>query len=160
MKVTTFREETALPSLFWRIDEAEQARQGRGTSVSVYRAEVLRNLRWLLNSSSCPVDDPIWDLPEASNSVLNFGIPPYTGRTGASLDVHDLARAIRRAIIRFEPRILAESLEVEAVTDLFADQGNLIAFRINGSIWSQPVPERFAMETTVDTASGAWTFDT
>jgi type VI secretion system protein ImpF len=156
---STFREETALPSLFWRIDEAEQARQSRGTSISVYRAEVLRNLRWLLNASAHPVGSPIWDLPEASSSVLNFGIPPYTGRMGSAVNSDDMARAIREAIMRFEPRILAGSLEVESLADPYSDKGNSIAFRISGSIWSQPVPERFAMETSVDTASGAWTFD-
>ena len=48
----SYKEELTLPSLFWRIDEAEQSRQGRGASLAVYRAEVLRNLRWLLNASA------------------------------------------------------------------------------------------------------------
>jgi len=156
---SSFREEIILPSLFWRIDEAEQARQTRGTSVSIYRAEVMRNLRWLLNSSCHRADSEIWDLPEASSSVLNFGIPPYAGKTGSSFNSQDLANAIREAIARFEPRVLPNSLEVESLEDPYSARGNIIAFRISGSIWAQPVPERFIMETSVDTSSGVWKFD-
>lgn len=157
MKAANFREEMSLPSLLWRIDEAEQSRQGKGASVSIYRADVMRNLRWLLNASAHREGSMIWDLPQASESVLNFGIPPYSGRFGTSFDADDLGRAIKSAIIRFEPRILADSLVVEAVDDEV--EGNRIGYRISGSIWSQPVPERFTMETSIDTASGAWTFD-
>lgn len=158
MKGSRFREETATPSLFWRIDEAEQTRQGRGTSISVYRADVLRNLRWLLNASAHREGSTIWDLPQASDSVLNFGIPPYSGRFGTNFDADELAWAMRAAILRFEPRIIADSLQVVSVDD-DDGEGNRIGFRISGSIWSQPVPERFSMETSIDTASGAWTFD-
>ena len=154
----SFREELTLPSLFWRIDEAEQARQGRGASLSVYRAEVLRNLRWLLNASSAREVDPIWDYSRASASVLNYGIPPYSGRIGSNVDADTMADSIHAAILQFEPRILPETLQVEKITEEDAE-GNSIAFRITGSIWSQPVPERFAMETTIDTASGAWSFE-
>lgn len=154
----SFREELTLPSLFWRIDEAEQARQGRGASLAVYRAEVLRNLRWLLNASAAREADPIWDHARAAESVLNFGIPPYSGRVGTSMDADQMAAAIHSAILRFEPRILAGTLMVEKISGE-DPEGNSIAFRITGSIWSQPVPERFAMETTVDTASGEWSFN-
>lgn len=154
---TSFREELTLPSLFWRIDEAEQARQGRGASLAVYRAEVLRNLRWLLNASSARQADRIWDYDRAAGSVLNYGIPPYSGRIGSNVDADDMASAIHSAILHFEPRILPETLQVEKITEE-DEEGNSIAFRITGSIWSQPVPERFAMETVIDTASGAWSF--
>lgn len=156
----SFREEITLPSLFWRIDEAEQSRQSRGSSLAVYRSEVLRNLRWLLNSSSARLDDNIWDYERASDSVLNFGIPPYSGHFDTSFDANQMASAIRTAILRFEPRILPASLHVEKIGDYKSDrEGTAIAFRITGSIWSQPVPERFSMETAVDTSSGMWSFD-
>ena len=155
----SYKAEIVLPSLLWRIDEAEQIRHGRGVSMSVYRAEVLRNLKWLLNTSAHPANDPIWQLPGASSSVLNFGIPPYSGRVGSSVNADELADAIHEAILRFEPRIIPDSLEVLRTDNVYGDQGNSVSFRISGSIWSQPVPERFSMETMVDTASGAWSFD-
>ena len=153
----SYKEELTLPSLFWRIDEAEQSRQGRGASLAVYRAEVLRNLRWLLNASAAREADHLWDYPHASESVINNGIPPYFGRVGTNVDADDMADAIHRSILQFEPRILPETLHVEKIT-VSDDEGNSIAFRITGSIWSQPVPERFALETSIDTASGEWSF--
>lgn len=156
---TSFREELTLPSLFWRIDEAEQSRYARGASLAVYRADVLRNLRWLLNASSARSEDPIWKFPGAAASVLNFGVAPYSGRIGSSMDMDEMASSIREAILHFEPRIIPSTLEVERIGDQYDDEGNSVAFRISGSIWAQPVPERFTMETAVDTTSGAWTFD-
>lgn len=155
----SFREELTLPSLFWRIDEAEQSRQSRGASLAVYRSEVLRNLRWLLNASSARHEDPIWNHPHASDSVLNFGIPPYSGHIETSFDSDHMASAIRSAILRFEPRILPGSLAVEKISQGYDDEGGAIAFRISGSIWSQPIPERFAMETSVDPTTGEWSFE-
>lgn len=154
----SFREELTLPSLFWRIDEAEQSRQGRGASVAVYRAEVMRNLRWLLNSSAARSADNLWNYGEAASSVINYGIPPYSGRMGSAIDAEEMADAIRAAILRFEPRIVEESLKVERLKDRDNIEGNSLAFRISGSIWSQPVPERFSMETNIDTTSGNWNF--
>lgn len=154
----SYREELTLPSLFWRIDEAEQSRQGRGASVAVYRAEVLRNLRWLLNSSAARAADDIWHFGEAASSVVNYGIPPYSGRLGSAMDADEMASAIMAAILRFEPRIVPETLKVERLRDRDNIEGNSLAFRISGSIWSQPVPERFSMETNIDTTSGNWNF--
>ncbi len=158
MKIS-YREELTLPSLLWRIDEAEQSRYARGASLAVYRADVLRNLRWLLNASTARAADPIWKFPGAAASVLNFGITPYSGMMGSSLDLDDVASSIREAILAFEPRIIPSTLEVERIGDQYDDEGNSVPFRISGSIWSQPVPERFSLETAVDTTSGAWTFD-
>jgi len=156
---TSFREELTLPSLLWRIDEAEQSRYARGASLAVYRADVLRNLRWLLNASSARTEDSIWRFPGAAASVLNFGVAPYSGRIGSSIDMDEMASSIHEAILHFEPRIIPSTLEVERIGDQYEDEGNSVAFRISGSIWAQPVPERFSMETAIDTTSGAWTFE-
>ena len=43
-------------------------------------------------------------------SVVNFGLPALSGQTASSLDVTDLTRAIREAILDFEPRILPATL--------------------------------------------------
>lgn len=155
---SSYKEEITLPSLLWRIDEAEQSRYSRGASLAVYRADVLRNLRWLLNASSARESESIWNFTRASTSVVNFGIPPYSGRIGTHINADQMADAIHQCILQYEPRILPETLHVEKVA-MEDGEGNVtIAFRITGSIWSQPVPERFSLETTVDTSSGEWTF--
>ena len=41
---------------------------------------------------------------------INFGLPALSGLLASSLDVIDLERAVRQAIIDFEPRIVAKTL--------------------------------------------------
>ena len=49
--------------------------------------------------------------------MLNFGLPALSGQTASSLDVSDLARAIREAIIDFEPRILPATLQIKTLLE-------------------------------------------
>ena len=46
--------------------------------------------------------------PHAATSVLNFGLPALAGELASKIDVTQLERTIRKAIVDFEPRILAE----------------------------------------------------
>ena len=52
---------------------------------------------------------------EVARSVLNFGLPALAGQTASALDIVDLERLIRQAILDFEPRILPGTLEVEPI---------------------------------------------
>ena len=66
------------PCLFDRlIDEDTQNRQegrtARVISLSDYRAAVLRDLSWLLNSSSHMPSEGLADFPDVEASVFNFG---------------------------------------------------------------------------------------
>lgn len=157
MKDRLLRSEMAMPSLFWRIDEAEQTRPERGVSLATYRAEVLRNIRWLLNTQAHRQGSPLLNYPEATRSVLNFGLPPHSGQMETIYDHDIIATQLREVILCFEPRIIPQTLEVETVAVEDAGE-HCLGFRISGSIWSQPVPERFTMDTSIDTASGEWNF--
>lgn len=156
MERSSLQDEVFFPSLLWRVDESEGSAATRGVSISVYRNEVLRNIRWLLNASGAPANDPIWSMPEGARSVLNFGLPPFVGKVGDDMDVDEFAAAIRVAILSYEPRILPGTLRVEPhVGNTLQDVG----FHIEGNIWCEPVPERFLMEARIDVASGEWGFE-
>ena len=43
--------------------------------------------------------------------MINFGLPALSGQTASSLEIADLERDVRQAILDFEPRILPETLE-------------------------------------------------
>ena len=90
------KREGLLPSLFWRIDEAAQSRKEVSVNLTHYKADVLRNLRWILNSTCRPEGDLIYDFPEATDSVLNYGMPPITGRVGTSIDVEIFIDRLRK----------------------------------------------------------------
>lgn len=152
---------TALqPSLLDRLTDDEPQRQAEPPSVQVLgrhglRTAVLRDLAWLMNTTRLAASEPLEAWPEAERSVLNYGLPAFGGETASTLDIKGLVRAIREAILRFEPRILADTLEVEAV-----EQGNvlgwhnLVCVTISGQVWAQPVPFEMMLRTKLDLESG------
>ena len=88
-------------------------------------------------------------------SVLNFGLPAMSGKTASSLDVTDLTRAIREAILTFEPRILPATLEIRTLLEAGAlDHHNVIGVEIHGQLWAQPVPLEFLVRTEFDLETG------
>ena len=126
------------------------------------RAAVLRDLRWLFNTTRLEGSesqgegrDDFTASPLVRGSVINYGLPPLTGRAASSLEVTELERGIRQAIIDFEPRILPHTLRVTALVQPFElDHHNVIGVEIEGQLWSQPVPIEVLLRTEIDLESG------
>jgi type VI secretion system protein ImpF len=88
-------------------------------------------------------------------SVVNYGLPALSGRASSSMDVAELERAIRQAILDFEPRILPQSLEVRAVRQANPhEQHNIVGVQIQGQLWAQPVPLELLVRTEIDLETG------
>lgn len=118
------------------------------------RQAVLRDLNWLFNAVQ-PLGAAAAAYPGVADGVLNFGLPPLSGQLASKVDVSVLERVIRQAILRFEPRILRESLEVHAIaTESVLDTHNIIEFQIRGHLWSQPVPLEILLRTQLDLEAG------
>ena len=93
--------------------------------------------------------------PMLADSVLNFGLPALSGQLASKLDAGVLEAAIRQAIVRFEPRILADTLEVRALAAASVlDTHNVIEFEIRGHLWSQPEPLEILLRTQLDLEAG------
>ena len=87
--------------------------------------------------------------------VTFFGLPALSGRAANSIDVHELEAAIRDAIVEFEPRILAATLQVRAILEASAlDHHNVIGVEIHGQLWAQPVPLELLVRTEIDLETG------
>jgi type VI secretion system protein ImpF len=87
--------------------------------------------------------------------VLNYGLPPLSGAQTSTLDIATLEQDVRQAILRFEPRILADTLRVHAVENTSGmNAHNQIAFEISGLLWSQPVPLEVMIRTELDLETG------
>jgi type VI secretion system protein ImpF len=147
------------PALLDRItDDAPQQRQEaddrRVMSKSQLRQAVLRDLGWLFNAVQPLAAEA--ELPAGvAASVLNFGLPPLSGLLASKVDVNDLERSIRDAILRFEPRILPDTLKVQALApSSVLDTHNVIEFEIRGHLWSQPVPLEILLRTHLDLEAG------
>jgi type VI secretion system protein ImpF len=144
------------PSLLDRLvdDEpgkATEARENRAASLQRLRENVLRDLNWLFNATQSSID--FEDDPVLVGSVINYGMPPLAGRPASQYDTTELARALREVILRFEPRIVAHTLKVTADRNK-GDTHNVLGFRIEGQLWSQPIPLEIFMRTEIDLESG------
>lgn len=147
------------PALLDRLTDAAphskvEADDSRVMSKTQIREAVLRDLTWLLNAVQ-PLGRLAEQYPLSANSVLNFGLPAMSGLTASKLDVSLLERTIKQAILSFEPRILADSLEVRALEfSSVLDTHNVIEFDIRGFIWAQPVPLELLLRTQLDLEAG------
>ena len=83
------------------------------------------------------------------------GLPALSGQLASRIDVHLLEKQIRQAILRFEPRILPDTLEVRAIeTQSVMDTHNVIEFDIRGHLWAQPIPLEILLRTQMDLEAG------
>jgi type VI secretion system protein ImpF len=147
------------PALLDRLTDDHRADTAEGDERRVMtkqqiRQAVLRDLSWLLNAVQ-PLGRAAERFPALADSVVNYGLPPMAGQLASRIDVSMLERSIREAIVRFEPRILAESLEVRAVEfESVMAAHNIIEFEIRGFLWAQPVPLELLLRTQLDLEAG------
>lgn len=152
-------QEQLQPALLDRLTDKEpdkklELRRQRVISKREMREAVLRDLAWLFNTTRLDAAmDPL-KFPYARRSVINFGLPPLSGKTASSVELIDLERAIRQSILDYEPRILPASLQVRAIEADDLEQHNVVGVEISGQLWAQPVPIDLLVRTEIDLETG------
>lgn len=153
-------QERLQPSLLDRLcdderTEFQESRSKRVLSLQRLRQSVLRDLAWLLNTVNYGHRDELEEShPHVARSVLNFGIPDMTGQTGSGVDAREMEKFVRDAILRFEPRILPDTLRVRATSREALMNHNALVFEIEGELWAQPVPLEMILRTQLDLETG------
>ena len=162
-------QERLQPSLLDRLTDHDprsrvESAEARVLNRQQLRAAVLRDLGWLFNttrhepskSSSLEAERERWEAAtHARRSVLNYGLPSLTGETMGSLDFDSLERNVHDALVDFEPRIDADSLEVQISLDGgMRDHHNALRLVIRGLMWNQPVPLEILLSADLDVESG------
>jgi type VI secretion system protein ImpF len=136
-------------------DNKREPREKRLITKQVLRRAVLRDLAWLFNASRPSDAEGFAHFPRVEASVLNFGLPSFSGKTASNLDVVELENSIRQVIVRFEPRIDPSTLLVRAMlSPTQMDHHNVISVQISGNLWAQPVPLELLLRTEVDLETG------
>jgi type VI secretion system protein ImpF len=121
---------------------------------------IMRDLGWLLNATQMESDVDFTFYPHAQQSTINFGLPALSGRRTNEVKLDELENEIRQTIIRFEPRIIASTLEVIGMSmddEADASAHNLITFGIRGQIWAIPYPIEMLLKSSIDLENGAIT---
>ena len=154
--------ERVLPCLLERLTDRypqarRESREHRTISLRRYRESVLRDLEWLLNCEAHPTAAEFEGLEIVRESVLNYGIRNLTGTWLSTHEASDLEALLREAVLRFEPRILPETLGVRVIAPA-ADEAHLqgaLTLEIVGELWAEPVSEALFIRTEVDLETGA-----
>jgi type VI secretion system protein ImpF len=146
------------PALLDRLTDHEpgtqvESRDKRIISPSQLKAAVLRDLTWLLNTTS-PPPELYKGLPEVERSVLNYGVMSLTGKTASNLRTTEVERLLTRAIERFEPRIISRTLKVRVAAGEASGRPNTLVLTIEGDLWGDPFPEALFIRTQLDLETG------
>ena len=146
------------PSLLDRLtdhepDRSQEPRDARILSEGQMRESVRRDLTWLLNTTHLAAVQDLSAYPEVQRSVINYGILDLAGQTLSGVDEGALERAIREAVLLFEPRLLRETLKLKVLAD--DENGhNTLVFDIEGEMWAEPVPRAVFLRTEINLEDG------
>jgi type VI secretion system protein ImpF len=152
--------DTLQPALLDRLTDRDptrkvESREERIISRAQLRACVLRDLTWLFNTTNLANAEDLADHTRVAESTLNYGLAPLSGKIVSSLDLSQLERILKDAILRFEPRINPHTLSVRGAPP--KDPGshhNVLSVEIMGEIWVQPYSLELLLKTDVDFESG------
>jgi len=145
-----------LPTLFDRLcddapSESVEAPEAYASSRSQMRRIVQRDLALLLNTTNQSDLMNSARYPEAARSTINYGVPALAGGYLSEKKWADIEAMIRRAILRFEPRLMPETLVVRPLQKERASAHyNVLTFEISGHIQMQPYPLEFTVQSQVD----------
>ncbi len=153
----TLARDRLYPSLLDRLTDEEpdkrtEPRDNRAFTLMRLRESVLRDLNWLFNATQLSED--LDGYPQVASSVVNYGLPPVSGRPASSLDFGEVARRLRQALLDFEPRLIPHTVRVSAISSEKDSPHNVVSFRIEGQLWSLPVPLEIYLRTDMDLENG------
>lgn len=170
-------QERLQPSLLDRLTDTDPGNKSESLDARVLsrqqlRAAVLRDLSWLFNANRAEpsrrtsarqyrpdyIDQDVarWkQAPYAQHSVLNYGVPSFSGEAVGRMDLRAIGSDIKQAILDFEPRIDPATLEVEAQIDgTLYSHHNQLKLVIRGHMWNQPVPLELLLSASMDVETG------
>lgn len=172
------RSDSVLPSLFDRLTESKLSFQGDDLymSHSRYLDTVRRDLLWLLktdvsravdvlltDSEDTPHDAPpasLADFPEASRSVLAFGVPFSRGEIATGSPAFKLGAALKEIITTFEPRLGSCNVivSVKSPEDRKEDDpiSSVISIKIQGQVRMKPVSQDLVVQAYYTPAFAQW----
>ncbi|PYN45487.1 MAG: type VI secretion system baseplate subunit TssE [Candidatus Rokuibacteriota bacterium] len=148
------------PALLDRLTDHDPTRKVEGRDERVLsraqlRASVLRDLSWLFNSTNLASTVDLSAHPLAAQSTLNYGLTALAGNAVAGLEFAEVEQILKDAILRFEPRILPQTLTVRGIPAKDAmGHHNILSLEITGELWAQPYPVELLIKTDMDLESG------
>lgn len=124
-----------------------------GASEEALRRNLARDIANLMNTIRLDVCVDLTDNPRVQKSIINHGLQDMDTLWRENRTPGDLAHAIREALIRNEPRLRAETLEVR-IDEIAPTVEQRLTFEIIAEMIADPtdIPLQFYAE--VDPAAG------
>ncbi len=135
-------------------ENLKESRDQRVVSLRRYRAGVLRDLDWLLNTGAHGSTEDLTEFDDVRKSVVNYGIPDLCGMTASGLQAAEFRRQLSEAVRTFEPRIIPETLKIRVQASPGMMDHNALSFTISGDLWALPTPDPLFVRTEVDLDTG------
>lgn len=152
--------------VFQSSQRAELERRGIVVSPSVLREAVRRDIEALFNTEryevtpllsdhegeqmqGSPLD--LSDFPEVRRSVVNYGVPSFSGRSSRDFDRDALAREIKMILSTFEPRLKDSGTKVQVT---LGDKNGGLKIEIDAILIMTPTPERLRLRTSINLDNG------
>lgn len=156
---TAFRDSEGFPpSLLDRLrdDRPRERTEGPGTltlSWNEYRQTILRDIQWLLNTTSLDHfgDGSLWK--DVARSTLNYGVPEVCGTAAAAVPQRRWERAFEQALARFEPRLREESIRVRICAAESGQTTNQMLVEISAELIVAPIPLSFRVRIDRETSA-------
>lgn len=145
-------DQSLIPSVFDRLldDEPNISRETAHSRRQVLRQlkqSVGRDLENLLNTRQCWGEWPE-SLEELPESLVNYGIPDFTGMNMSIPSERERLRGIiERVILRFEPRFKSVRVQLLKNTEAF---DRTLQFRIEGMLHVEPAPEPVIFDSQLE----------
>lgn len=136
------------------LDEEPQRAQdpplSQRQALTAMRRAVGRDLENLLNTRIRCRSTPS-DLKELDISLVNYGVPDFTGANLATSERRNVFRsAVEQVIRRYEPRFTAVSVTILENTERL---DRTLRFRIEALMRADPAPEPVVYDSVVDPVS-------
>lgn len=136
-------------------EQKREALNAQGMSKRDYRASVLRDISWLLNTTNANSAIDFSEYTYVKKSVLNYGVAALSGQYLVDDDRSMIANSITQTLLNYEPRIIPTSLLVKALPmgDSYAAR-NQLSLEIKGQLWAEPYPLEFLLRSQIDLEIG------
>jgi type VI secretion system protein ImpF len=134
-------------------DRQSEAPQSRAQVLRDLKKNVGRDLENLLNTRWRCVNWPP-DLDQLELSLVNYGIPDFTGANMSQLSERERLRTIiERVIEKFEPRF--KTVRV-TMTDPEDETDRVLRFRIDAMLYAEPAPEPVVFDSKLEPTSASF----
>ncbi len=136
-------------------DQVAEATISRGELTATdMRESIVRNLTWILETTYMEESVDLSRWPNVRNSVLNFGVPEFTGLLVSDVDCFTIEQKIGKAIRLFEPRLFKETLEVKMISDEMVMERRSLKLLICGDCFDGAAQHHIRVTAELDPESG------